>query len=263
MRLITWNVNSVRLRMAHLTRLIAAHQPDVICLQETKVVDDAFPRKPLEACGYVHQHVQGMKSWNGVAILSRLPLVETGVRHSCGKEDCRHVYACLADGVRIDCLYVPAGGETPDPATNPKFAHKLAFLDALAAWWPQVASRRTPVIMAGDFNVAPLENDVWSHRAMGSVVSHTPIEVAHLAALQASLDWIDAGRRFVPETEKLFTWWSYRSQDWSRSNRGLRLDHIWLTPALEPRLQACRTLTDVRGWEPKPSDHAPVLLELA
>lgn len=263
MRLMTWNINSVRLRMDLLLRLIDDTAPDVICLQETKVVTDSFPLSPLAARGYVHHQIRGMKSYNGVAILSRIPLRQQGGFDWCGRSDCRHVFVELASGEEVHCLYIPAGGDVPDPDVNDKFAHKLGFLEALTAWWPQSYTSQRPLILAGDFNIAPLEQDVWSHKELLDVVSHTPIEVEKLAALQNTLDWVDTMRHFIPATEKLYTWWSYRARDWQLSNRGRRLDHIWVTPPLRPRLIACQVLSLVRGWEPKPSDHVPVVLDLA
>ncbi len=262
MRILTWNINSVRLRIDLLMRLIDETDPDVICLQETKVVDDAFPAKPLAERGYAHSVISGQKSYNGVAILSRLPLTATGVKDWCGRSDCRHVFATAA-GVEVHCLYIPAGGDEPDPAINDKFAHKLQFLDEMTGWWPTARSAKQPMVLAGDLNIAPLEHDVWSHTQLLGVVSHTPIEVEKLAALRRTLGWIDTARRFVPSEEKLYSWWSYRARDWQASNRGRRLDHIWVTPPLEDSLRACSILRAVRGWEPKPSDHVPVILELA
>ncbi|MDE2029621.1 MAG: exodeoxyribonuclease III [Alphaproteobacteria bacterium] len=261
MRVATWNINSVRLRIGLLERLIDEAKPDVICLQETKTQDEFFPREALAAKGYKHQHIAGMKSYNGVAILSRLPLQKTGVKNWQGREDCRHVFASLDNGTEIHCAYVPAGGDIPDPKANEKFAHKLGFLDECAAWWKARRSNN-PKILVGDFNVAPLENDVWSHKQMLDVVSHTPIEVEKLDAWQKAHQWVDAVRHFVPENEKLYSWWSYRAQDWAASDRGRRLDHVWVTPDLAPSLKKARILRGARGWEPKPSDHVPVIVDI-
>lgn len=263
MRLATWNINSVRLRAGLIERLISLRNPDVICLQETKVVDDSFPRKIFADHGYKHQHILGMKSYNGVAILSRLPLEEKGIKHWQNKEDCRHVFASLPNGTEIHCLYVPAGGDVPDAAANPKFAHKLGFLDELTAFWRAQKKDKKSRLLLGDLNIAPLENDVWSHRQLLDVVSHTPIEVEKLTSMQKAHDWIDAARRFVPPEEKLYSWWSYRSPDWKSSNRGRRLDHIWATPDLASSLNGFEILGEARGWLPKPSDHVPVLIDLA
>ncbi|MFD1624760.1 exodeoxyribonuclease III [Azospirillum griseum] len=262
MRIVTWNINSVRMRLDLLLRLIAEEQPDVICLQETKVVDADFPLDPLIAQGYVHTHIHGMKSYNGVAILSRLPFTAPAVRHWCGKEDRRHALVTLPGDVELHCVYIPAGGDIPDPAVNDKFAHKLQFLDDMTAWLAAERRADQKMVLVGDLNIAPLEQDVWSHKELLSVVSHTPVEVEKLGALQASVGWVDAMRHFVPPTDKLYTWWSYRAKDWAASNRGRRLDHVWVTPPLKDALRGQRVLRDARGWEPKPSDHVPVLIDL-
>ena len=173
MRIVTWNVNSVRLRLPLLEKLIAQRSPDVICLQETKVVDDTFPKKNIEAMGFDHIEIRGMKSYNGVAVLSRLPLTRLEDHAFCGRDDCRHL-GVQVDGIDLHCLYVPAGGDEPDPETNDKFAHKLQFIDEMAAWSKQLKEQGRPAILTGDFNVAPLETDVWSHKQLLKVVSHTP-----------------------------------------------------------------------------------------
>ncbi|MGQ9366343.1 exodeoxyribonuclease III [Azospirillum sp. ST 5-10] len=263
MRIATWNINSVRLRLDLLLKLIDEHAPDVVCLQETKVVDKDFPLKPLAERGFVHAHVHGMKSYNGVAILSRVPLEACAVQHWCGKEDCRHVLATLPGGIELHSVYIPSGGDIPDPEQNPKFAHKLRFLDEMTEWMASRRSGDRAMVLVGDLNIAPLVNDVWSHKELLDVVSHTPVEVDKLTAMQRSVGWIDAMRHFVPETEKLYTWWSYRARDWAASDRGRRLDHVWVTPALRGTLAGQAVVRDARGWEPKPSDHVPVLVDLA
>lgn len=262
MRIATWNINSVRLRLDLVLRLIEETSPDILCLQETKTVDDSFPRKALAERGYAHAVIHGMKGYNGVAILSRHPISQSTVHHWCDKQDCRHV-AAVVDGIEVHNIYIPAGGDIPDPVANEKFAHKLRFLDEMTAWWPAERSAERPMVAVGDFNVAPLENDVWSHRQMANIVSHTPQEVGRLEAMQASVGWVDAVRHFVPPTEKLYTWWSYRAQDWEKSDRGRRLDHVWVTQPLAGRLAGAQVVRAARGWEPKPSDHVPVLVDLS
>lgn len=260
MRIVTWNVNSVRLRLEQLARIEEALRPDVLCLQEIKVADPLFPHDPFALLGYEHRAVLGMKSYNGVAILSKRPLSGISAQHWCEREDCRHLIATV-DGVELHCLYVPAGGDLPDPEVNPKFAHKLAFLDALSAWFAGQDPAK-PRVLLGDLNIAPLETDVWSHKQMVRVVSHTPVEVGRLARLQASLAWHDAVRHFIPPSEKLYSWWSYRAADWQKADRGRRLDHIWVTPPLIGALKEATIYKDSRGWLP-PSDHVPVLAEIA
>ena len=261
MRIATWNVNSVRRRGEALARLAADRAPDVICLQETKVADPLFPRELFDDLGYPHRLVYGQKSYHGVAIVSRVPLAEPRRHEWWGKPDARHVSAVLPGGAVLHNFYIPAGGDVPDPETNPKFAHKLGMIDELAAWFRD-ESRCARQVLVGDLNVAPLETDVWSHRQLLKVVSHTPVEVAALGALQESRRWVDAVRRFIPPEEKLYSWWSYRARDWSASDRGRRLDHVWVTPALENSLTGAEVLRAARGW-PRPSDHAPVIVDLA
>ncbi len=262
MRIATWNINSVRLRLGQAFRLIDEAEPDVLCLQETKVADDLFPRAPFAERGYRHVAVAGFKGWHGVAIVSRLPLRDVAVHHWCGRRDGRHVSARLPGGIEVHNVYVPSGGDLPDPATNEKFAHKLQFLDDMAAWWPGHRTTGDRLVLTGDLNVAPLETDVWSHVQLLDVVSHTPVEVDRLGTLQRSLDWVDAVRHFVPAGQRLYTWWSYRARDWQASDRGRRLDHVWVTPPLVPALRAATVLKQVRGWPPRPSDHVPVVVEL-
>jgi exodeoxyribonuclease-3 len=156
-------------------------------------------------------------------------------------------------------FYVPAGGDIPDPAVNPKFAHKLDFVAEATAWFTSNGVRPRSVLV-GDLNIAPLEHDVWSHKQLLGVVSHTPVEVAGLNALHAT-GFYDAIRHFVPVDQKLYTWWSYRNQDWRKSDRGRRLDHIWVTPDLVPKLARYEILKDARDW-PQTSDHVPVMLDL-
>jgi len=262
MRICTWNVNSIRLRADQVGRLLRAARPDVICLQETKVTNESFPLSVFTRRGFAHHLVHGMNSYNGVAILSRLPLEDAGVMDWCGRRDCRHVHARLPGGIELHNLYVPSGGPTPDPELNDKFAHKLAFLDAVTEWLRRARSARRPLILVGDLNVAPLETDVWSHKQLLRVVSHTPLEVERFARLQAAVDLRDAVRHFVPPTERLYSWWSYRARDWRASDRGRRLDHVLVTPPLVERLRDAMILKDARDWPP-PSDHVPVVVEVA
>lgn len=262
MRIATWNINSVRMRMDLLLRLIQEEQPDVICLQETKVVDADFPFAPLIDAGYAHLHVHGMKSYNGVAILARQPFQSTEVRHWCEKQDCRHAIAVLPGGIELHSVYIPAGGDIPDPEQNEKFAHKLRFVDEMTAWFASERQATDKMILVGDLNIAPLEHDVWNHKELLKIVSHTPIETQKLQAMCSSMNWVDVARHFVPETEKLYTWWSYRARDWDVSDRGRRLDHIWVTQPLKSALTSYRALREARGWLPKPSDHVPVIVDL-
>jgi exodeoxyribonuclease-3 len=263
MRIVTWNINSLRLRLALLDRLIEALHPDVICLQETKVPDELFPEAAPAALGYPYVARRGMKGYNGVAILSRLPMVAQDAPDWCARDDCRHLQVRIAapsGPIELHDFYVPAGGDVPDPAANPKFAHKLAFVaEATQHFAARGVGPRT--VLVGDLNIAPLEHDVWSHKQMLDVVSHTPVEVAHLLAWQHT-GFYDALRHFVPPEEKLYTWWSYRNRDWRLSNRGRRLDHVWVSHDLAGSLVRHEVLKDARDW-PQTSDHVPVMVELA
>jgi exodeoxyribonuclease III len=242
-------------------RLIAQEQPDVIALQETKVVNDLFPGEALAKLGYVHQAIHGQKGYHGVAILSRLPFKKTGAQQFCGKQDCRHMAVTFQNGVELHDFYVPAGGDIPDPALNEKFAHKLAFLGEMRALFEaRKRDRKNPIVLVGDLNVAPLEHDVWSHKQLLKIVSHTPVEVDLLNAAKDAFDWIDVTRTFVPPDEKIYSWWSYRNNDWRASDRGRRLDHIWTSQGLKGAVTAHKILKDVRDWE-QPSDHVPVVVE--
>jgi len=254
-------VNSVRLRLGGLERLIRDVDPDVICLQEIKVTNELFPREAIEALGFHHQAVHGQPGYNGVAVLSKRPIEHAEPVHWCEKDDSRHLRVRLEGGIDLHNLYIPAGGDVPDRAVNEKFGHKLDFLKELSAWFKQGAVSENSAILVGDLNIAPLETDVWSHKQLLKVVSHTPIEVEALGILQASAGWVDAIRKIIPPEEKLYSWWSYRSRDWSASNRGRRLDHIWVSPDLADGVREADILRSARGWE-KPSDHVPVTIKL-
>src|SRR5262245_9201789 len=259
----TWNINSVRLRIDLVAKFVKAVRPDMLCLQETKCPDDRFPLKRFKRLGYPHVALNGQKGYHGVVVISRLPFDSCNVQSFCGKSDCRHISAVLGerarlkDPVTLHNLYVPAGGDIPDPDANPKFAHKLGFLDELRGCAEVLPKPGERAILLGDLNVAPLECDVWSHKQLLKVVSHTPIECEKLTAFYRAGAWVDAVRNFVPEPAKLYTWWSYRSPDWAAADKGRRLDHIWVAPALGDRLSGVTVSREARGWL-RPSDHVPV-----
>ena len=258
----TWNINSLRLRQAHLHQLVKTLQPDILCLQETKVPDEFFPEALGAEIGLPYALKRGMKSYNGVAIYARLPLTLTeNTPDWCNKGDCRHLSATVttpSGELVIHDFYVPAGGDIPDRDANPKFAHKLDFLQEAKLHFTTHAPKRA--VLVGDLNIAPLEHDVWSHKQLLNVVSHTPVEVAALAAWQ-NTGFYDAIRHFVPNDQKLYTWWSYRNQNWAASDRGRRLDHIWVTPDLTPTLHSYQIMREARDWT-QPSDHVPVAVTL-
>lgn len=259
LKIATWNINSIRLRLPALEKFIQVQAPDILCLQETKVQDKDFPIQACQDLGYPHTVFSGEKSYNGVAMLSRIPLRNVAAESFCNG-DKRHIYALLPQGIELHNFYIPAGGDIPDPEENPKFDHKLRFVDAMREWFQAKRDRTDPIIIVGDFNIAPFEHDVWSHRQLLSVVSHTPIEVEKLTKLQKSLGWIDSSRLFVPLEKKLYSWWSYRNQDWKKSDRGRRLDHIWTTPALKSNIHNSLIFREARDWN-QPSDHVPVITE--
>ena len=259
--LVTWNINSVRLRIGLVQRLLTETNADILCLQETKCPQGQFPSGPLNDLGYKHIAEFGQKGYHGVAIVSRIPFHSQVSRDFCNKGDCRHV------GVRFEGekpfllhnLYVPAGGDEPDPEINEKFAHKLAFIDEMEEWSKTDAiPKNYGAIAVGDLNIAPLENDVWSHRELLKVVSHTPIEVEGFGRIQQAGGWQDVMRNHVAASKKLYTWWSYRAKDWEISDRGRRLDHIWASKDISDSCTSVEVLRHVRSW-PQPSDHVPVL----
>lgn len=264
MKIVTWNINSVRLRAPMVVKLMQDEKPDIICLQETKTLDEFFPHETFQAEGYEHIHIAGMKSYNGVCVLSRVPFKSTDIHHRVGKEDCRHIVARFDhEGINFDLhnLYIPAGGDEPDREINEKFGHKLDFVDEMTEFFKEFYTQKSPVITLGDFNIAPREHDVWSSKQLQKVVSHTPIELKHFAKMYDSIGWQDAIRHFVPDEEKCYSWWSYRNRDYKKSNRGRRLDHIWVTQPLLKMLKGHKILTHFRDLE-KPSDHVPVMIEL-
>jgi len=250
----TWNINSVRLRAELVADFLRAEAPDVLCLQETKCPAEKVPAEVFDALGYRWIHARGDKGYNGVAIISRVEIEPLDHADFGGKGDARHVAARLPGGAEIHNFYVPAGGDVPDPEENPKFAHKLQFVADMQAWSAALDGAQ---ILVGDLNIAPLETDVWSHKKLLNVVSHTPVEVEALTQAQGAGGWRDVTRAHIPPDEKLFSWWSYRARDWAASDRGRRLDHIWSRGVADVP-GSSRVLKRWRGAE-KPSDHVPVL----
>jgi exodeoxyribonuclease-3 len=264
LRLATWNVNSVRLRADQVVRFVREQAPDVLCLQEIKCREGEFPTAAFVEAGLPHLRISGQKGWHGVAIASRLPIEDAPKLEVCRNGHAREVSAMVA-GVEIQNFYIPAGGDTPDRETNEKFDHKLDFYERLTVAMSK-RDRAKPLIIAGDLNVAPSEHDVWNHKYMSKIVSHTPIEIEAMEKLRAALDFTDLVRAAAPEPHKLFSWWSYRAADFRKSNRGLRLDHLWASPGLRDAAfrmgsVSSRVHDDVREWE-RPSDHAPVTADL-
>lgn len=257
--LTTWNINSVRLRIDLVERFLAARRPDILCLQEIKCTIDQFPFEAFRALGYPHIEVHGQKGYHGVATISKLPLSNGHRQDYCSVGDARHLSVFITSGsktIRLHNFYVPAGGDEPDRSVNPKFGHKLDFVEEMRALKADNGDAVSSILV-GDLNIAPYEHDVWSHRQMLKVVSHTPVETEGLLKVMMEGGWLDVMRQHVPHHEKLYTWWSYRAKDWDAADRGRRLDHIWTSPDLGPYLVAVEVLREARGWA-RPSDHVPV-----
>lgn len=259
MKLATWNINSVRLRIQLVIDFLNESQTDILCLQETKTEDQYFPAEALAEAGWQHHAFRGEKSYNGVAIISRTPLSDIKHQEWAGKNDCRHISALTQDGFRIHNFYVPAGGDVADREENPKFGHKLDFLAEMTAHFS--ANKPEKSVLVGDLNIAPLAEDVWSSKQLLKVVSHTPVETDGLKKLIAEGGWNDAIRTYFGPDETLFSWWSYRSRDWAASNRGRRLDHIWVSDDLAGKVKSAAIHPHLRSAE-KPSDHVPMTIDL-
>lgn len=274
LKLASWNINSVRLRQDQVVKFLKEEQPDVLGLQEIKCVNEQFPYAPFRELGYVHIEVSGQKGYHGVATLSKLPL-ERMETTFCPLGHARHVSTrVLTDETQsaetghnafeFHNFYIPAGGDIADPVVNDKFAHKLDFLANMQSYFEnRFKGEDGRLVLVGDFNIAPHENDVWGHKQLLKVVSHTPLEVGILAKLQASHDFTDCSRLFASDEEKLYSWWSYRGRDPMKSNRGRRLDHIWVSPALHNGVAAAgrqghEIHVPCRTWHEKPSDHVPM-----
>ncbi|WP_114286364.1 exodeoxyribonuclease III [Candidatus Halocynthiibacter alkanivorans] len=253
-KLCTWNINSVRLREPIVLKLLQEQAPDVLCLQECKSPVDKIPTEAFHALGYTHMVARGQKGYNGVAILSRLPIKDVGGEDFVNLGHARHVAGQLENGVTIHNFYVPAGGDKPDREVNEKFGQKLDYLTEMRDWFKADAPQKS--ILVGDLNIAPREDDVWNHKALLKIVSHTPVEVDHLHAVMEAGKWVDITRQDIPEGQ-LYSWWSYRAKDWAAADKGRRLDHVWATPDISASGHSSQVLREARGWE-KPSDHAPV-----
>ena len=253
--LATWNINSVRLRAGLVQRFLADERPDVLCLQECKSPVEKIPLEAFQALGYRYIVARGQKGYNGVAILSKLPLMDAGDKDFAQLGHARHVAARLENGITIHNFYVPAGGDIPDREQNVKFGQKLDFLTHMRDDFH--ANRPEKAILVGDLNIAPREDDVWNHKALLKVVSHTPVEVDLFEDARAAGGWVDVTRQDIPEG-RLYSWWSYRSPDWDAADKGRRLDHIWASADIGAAAHGSRILRAARGWE-QPSDHAPVI----
>lgn len=255
MRIVTYNVNGITARLANFLRWLAERTPDVVCLQELKIPQEKFPESAIREAGYgVIWH--GQKSWNGVAILARNtePLEIRRVLPGDPEDAHSRYIEATVHGITVGCLYLPNG----NPAPGPKYDYKLRWLARLLAHAVSLAASETPTILAGDFNVIPTERDVYKpERWVDDALFRLEVRQAFATLLEQG--WTDALRTLHPD-ETLYTFWDFFRNAYER-NAGLRIDHLLLNAALRPRLTAAGVERDVRGWE-KPSDHAPVWVEL-
>lgn len=263
MRITTWNVNSVRTRLTHVLDWLQANPVDVLCLQETKVTDDQFPRQAFSSVGY-QVYVSGQKSYNGVALISRSPLtaVTTGFAPILGAaidpsldDQKRVITGITAAGVRIVNLYVPNGAAIG----SEKYTYKLHWLATLRQYLQALLPTSPHLCVCGDFNIAPEDRDIYDSTDRATHIMASDAERQALADVLA-LGLADAFRKFTPETGH-FSWWDYRAASFRR-NHGWRIDHHYLSLDLYDRAVACTIDRTPRQWE-KPSDHAPVTVELA
>ena len=255
MKLATWNVNSLAVRLPQLLDWLAAHPVDALVLQETKLTDDKFPRAEIEAAGY-QVVFHGQKTYNGVALLSRGTAALDVVRNIPGLEDEQaRLIAGTVQGVRVIGGYFP-NGQAPD---SDKFIYKMRWLDALHDWMAAELAAHPALVLMGDYNIAPEDRDVFDPVAWAGQIHCTPQERAQFQRLQA-LGLVDAFRLFE-QPPKSWSWWDYRNLAF-RKNQGLRIDHILVSPALQPRVLACEIDKAPRKNE-RPSDHAPVVVTLS
>lgn len=255
MKVATWNINGLKVRQDHVLDWLEQNEPDVLCLQETKVTDQEFPEDGFIDLDYDVEYF-GQPSYNGVAIVSRAPMndVTRGFAGARNDDDKRAIAATI-EGVRIVCVYVPNGQRVG----TDKYAFKLDWLRALREYLDQGPGADTPLVLAGDFNIAPQPGD---HFGAAPGDPEIFVSAEELAAFRALLDWglIDSLHHLNPGP-KQFTWWDYRSGAWDR-NHGLRIDHLLVTPQVIARGQEVTIDRSVRGWD-RASDHVPVILTLA
>lgn len=256
----TWNINSVRLRAEQVERFLLQEAPDVLCLQEIKTPENLFPHEVFEKLGYTHRAVHGQKGYHGVATISRIPFRDFSKHDWQDNGEARHIGVELlgpGNGLILENVYIPAGGDVADREVNPKFGQKLDFLERMTRWADKI---ERPTMIVGDFNIAPLDCDVYDHKALLKVVSHTPLEVETLQRFADAHGWVDLGRKHIPAPERNYSWWSYRSY-WRAKDQGRRLDHMWASPQAAAQTRAHRIVEETRKWE-QPSDHVPLIVEL-
>lgn len=253
MKIATWNVNSLKVRLPQVLQWLESNPVDVLCLQETKLTDDKFPVAALEAAGY-QVAFSGQKTYNGVAILSKLPMSDIVKNNPRYDDPQQRILAATIDGVRVVCAYIP-NGQSID---SDKYAYKLGWLAALREWLAEEALQHENLVLAGDYNIAPEDRDVHDPLAwVGQILVSEAERAAMLALLELGLH--DAFRLFE-QADKSFSWWDYRQLGF-RLNKGMRIDHILLSTPLAARCTACVIDRVPRKWE-QPSDHAPVIATL-
>jgi exodeoxyribonuclease-3 len=255
MKIATWNVNSLKVRLPHLLQWLESNPVDVLCLQETKLTDDKFPVAEINAAGY-QVAFSGQKTYNGVAILSKLPLTDVVRNNPRFEDEQQRILAATVDGVRFVCAYIPNG----QAVGSDKYSYKLAWLAALREWLAEEVLTHADqgLALLGDYNIAPEDRDVHDPLAWAGQVLCSDAERAAMTAL-VDLGLTDSFRMFE-QAEKSFSWWDYRQLGYQK-NKGLRIDHILLSPALARRCTACAIDRVPRKWE-QPSDHAPVIATL-
>jgi len=254
-KIATYNVNGINARLPVLVRWLIEEKPDIVCLQELKAPQEKFPADAITACGYdVIWH--GQKSWNGVAILSRVgePLEIRRVLPGDPDDSHSRYIEAAVNGIIIGCLYLPNG----NPFPGPKFDYKLAWLKRLQLHATELLASDAPIVLAGDFNVIPTDMDVYKpERWIDDALFQPEVKIAFHNLIEQG--WIDALRKLHPK-EKIYTFWDYFRNSYAR-DAGIRIDHFLLSPTLGKRLKACGVSKHVRGWE-KTSDHAPVWIEV-
>jgi exodeoxyribonuclease-3 len=251
MKVASFNINNIQRRLPVLLKWLKAARPDVVCLQELKAAHDAFPTAAIERAGYSAVH-RGERTWNGVAILARNAkpvLTRSELPGDPSDRQSRYIEAAVG-GVLVASIYLPNG----NPQPGPKFDYKLAWFDRLTRHAATLKRSKQPVILAGDYNVAPTELDIYPTKSWDRDALVQPQSRAAFKRL-VKQGWTDALRELHPD-ERIYTFWDYKRDRWRR-NAGLRLDHILLSPSLAPRLESAGVDKKVRGWE-APSDHAPV-----
>ena len=253
MKLVTWNVNSLRVRLPQLVEWLGREQPDVICLQETKTADATFPAQEIRQAGF-EPLFSGQKTYNGVALLTRAPASEVVTAIPGLADEQKRVLAATVDGLRVVCIYVPNG----ESIESPKYRYKLAWLQALHDWLRQELARYPRLALLGDYNIAPEDRDVHDPRLWeGKVLFSEPERAAFRGLLDLGLK--DSFRLFE-QSDKSFSWWDYRMNAFKR-NLGLRIDHILLSEESARRASGSRIDKAIRAQE-RPSDHAPLITEL-